>query len=295
MDLILNILIFAVFLGALVFVHELGHFLTAKFMNIYVFEFMIGFPPRLFKIRRKETEYGIGSIPIGGYVKMAGQEDFPGHEDKEVKDMGVNIPEHRKFNRKSIWQRMAVIVAGPFMNLLFGIFVFIILAFFGHQILMGMKENYVGAVLPDSPAEKIGLRAGDRIVSVDGIETATFEDVRWRIISKAGDEISLGVNRNGLPLDLTVVPEKPRGRNYGGIGITPFDFIEVYEVQKDTPAEKAGLIPKDIILKVNGDYVQLFDFSALTAGKLGRKMELTVLRDGEKKKVSLTPMPLKCL
>jgi len=295
MELIFNILIFAIFLGVLVFVHELGHFLTAKFLNIYVFEFMIGFPPKLFKVKRKETEYGIGAIPIGGYVKMAGQEDFPGHEEDEIKNIGIKVPEDRKFNRKSVWQRMSVIVAGPFMNFFFGVFVFIMLFLLGHQVLLGMKENYIGGVLPDSPAEKIGLRAGDRIAGVNGVETPTFEDIRWQIISKAGDELKLSVDRNGLLHDFTVVPEKPKGRNPGGIGISPFDCTEVYEVQSDTPAEKAGLLPKDIILKLDDKYVQLSDFSMFTADRLGKKMELTILREGEEERVSLVPMPLKCL
>ncbi|MBN2190818.1 MAG: RIP metalloprotease RseP [Candidatus Aureabacteria bacterium] len=295
MELIFNIFIFAIFLGVLVFVHELGHFLTAKLLNIYVFEFMIGFPPKLFKIKRKENEYGIGSIPIGGYVKMAGQEDFPGHEDDEIKNIGVKVPEDRKFNRKSIWQRMSVVVAGPLMNFFFGVFVFIALFLLGHQILLGMKENYIGAVLPASPAEKAGLRVGDRIASVNGVKTATFEDIRWQVISKAGDELKISVDRNGLMHDITVTPEKPKGRNPGGIGITPFDFTEIYEVQAGTPAEKAGLLPKDIVLKVDGRYVQLSDFSMLTADRLGKRMELTILRNGKEERVYLAPMPLKCL
>ena len=293
MEILIGILIqaltFVIFLGILVFVHEFGHFVVAKLMNIYVFEFMLGFPPKIFRIKRKETEYGIGMIPLGGYVKMAGQEDFPGHEEDESQKPDINVPEDRKFNSKKIWQRMAVIVAGPFANLVFGALVFILLFVVGHKVDLGVEKNFIGFVREDSPAQKAGIKVGDRISSVNGAKTETFSDIRWNILSHVNEEIEIGVERDKEFLLLRAVPEKPGGKEMGGVGIGPFHFVEIKRVDEGSPAEKAGAYAGDIIFKVNNEYAQYFDVYE-KIGQSGKKgISLVVLRDGMEKTLRMIP------
>ncbi len=294
-----QVLTFVIFLGILVFVHELGHFVVAKLMNIYVFEFMLGFPPKIFRIKRKETESGIGMIPLGGYVKMAGQEDLPGNEpaspaDRDNKSQkpdiqDIDVPEDRKFSGKKIWQRMAVIVAGPFMNLIFGALVFILLFMVGHKVDLGVEKNFIGFVREDSPAQKAGIKVGDRISSVNGVKTETFNDIRWNILSHVNEEIEIGIERDKEFLLLRAVPEKPGGKEMGGVGIGPFHFVEINQVGEGSPAEKAGAYAGDIIFKVNNEYAQYFDVYEMIGQSREKEISLVVLRNGMKKTLRMIP------
>src|SRR6056297_2980426 len=116
----MDIIVFLLVLSLLIFVHELGHFMAAKACNVYVDRFSIGMPPRVFGIRLGETDYCVGLLPIGGFVKMAGQEDAPLSEEEREEQYG-HVPPERWFNRKPVWQRYIVTIAGPFMNLVLAV------------------------------------------------------------------------------------------------------------------------------------------------------------------------------
>ena len=154
--LLMNVLIFIVVLGVLIFFHEMGHFLAAKACGIYVDRFSLGMPPRVAGVRLGETDYCIGALPIGGYVKMAGQEDAPLSEEEREKDYG-HVPPERWYNQKPVWQRMIVIAAGPFMNLVLGILLYGIVAAAGTLVPESEILARIGFVKPDSPAASAPL------------------------------------------------------------------------------------------------------------------------------------------
>ena len=181
----------ALLLGGLIFVHELGHFLVAKLLGVKVVRFSIGFGPKLFGFHRGETEYRIAALPLGGYVKMAGDE--PG-EEPAPEDRG------RGFLEQAPWKRFAIAFAGPAMNLIFpgAIYIAITLAQNG-ELAPGPR---IGSVSPGSPAAAAGLQPGDRIVSVttpDGTATPIrhFNDLRRIVSPHPGERLRIEVERGG--------------------------------------------------------------------------------------------------
>ncbi|MGC9054993.1 MAG: site-2 protease family protein, partial [Candidatus Hydrogenedens sp.] len=146
-----SILVFIVVLSILIFVHELGHFVSAKLCNIYVDQFSIGMPPRLVGIKIGETDYCIGALPIGGYVKMAGQEDVP-LDEKEREETYGHVPQERWFKFRPLWQRYIVIISGPFMNFVLAIIIYIILVSKGTLMPEMEVDSKIGKVEENSPA-----------------------------------------------------------------------------------------------------------------------------------------------
>src|SRR5262247_4116718 len=170
-----NIGVAIVVLGVIIVIHELGHFLVAKFFKIKVEIFSVGFGPRLFGCRKGEKDYRISAFPLGGYVKMAGETP-----------MDAVTGEAYEFLSKPKWQRFLVAVAGPAMNVILAVGLITGLYIYGTEVpefLIGAVV--VGAVDHDSPAEKAGLKAGDEIVSFDGKTNPTWEDVQNQIVTSA--------------------------------------------------------------------------------------------------------------
>src|SRR5581483_5286661 len=162
---LLTILAFLFVLGVLIFVHELGHFLMARKIGVRVLKFSLGFGPRLFGFTRGDTEYCVSAIPLGGYVKMAGE---------NPDDPRTGRPD--EFLSKSKWQRFLVLVMGPTMNLVLAVVVMAVVLMRGAEIpSFQSRPPVVGEVVPDSPAAKAGLRSGDRLLSVAGHDVTTWE------------------------------------------------------------------------------------------------------------------------
>src|SRR5213593_2355558 len=159
-----TLLAFAFVLGVLVFVHELGHFLAAKRVGIRVLKFQLGFNPTVISFRRGDTEYGIGALPLGGYVKMAGENPDDVERDKN----GNVIKRQDEFLSKSKWQRFQVLIMGPTMNILLAVVLTALVLYQGIE--KGAYEDQppvVGAVAEGSPAAAVGIRPGDRIESIN--------------------------------------------------------------------------------------------------------------------------------
>ena len=256
---IISIVKFGVVLGILIFVHELGHFMVARWAGVYVKKFYLGFDIgglKLFRYKGKETEYGIGILPLGGYVKMAGQEDVPASDEEAQEKLAEEekeIPLDRRFDHKSIRSRVAIIVAGPVMNLILGLVVFIIVAFIGIQVPIHMSEPLIGGVEERLPAAAAGVIPGDRIVAVDGVKTDNWEDLFYQIMrTESGREIGMTISRGEERIDTRITPEKFLGTRYSRIGIAPGGQVVTWVVQTDSPAYAAGFQVGDVIREING-------------------------------------------
>src|SRR4051812_40766782 len=167
-----TLLAFVFVLGVLVFVHELGHFLAAKRVGIRVLKFQLGFNPTVLSFRRGDTEYGIGALPLGGYVKMAGENP----EDVERDEQGNPITHPDEFMSKTKWQRFQVLIMGPIMNLLLAVILTAVVLFQGvERFSFEDQPVVVGAVTEGSAAAGAGVQVGDRIVSVAGRAVDTWD------------------------------------------------------------------------------------------------------------------------
>lgn len=188
-------------LGVLILVHELGHFWVAKAVDIEVSRFSIGFGPKLFGIRRGETEYVVSAIPLGGYVKMEGMADEEAVAPLEGRSAQRRQPSPRDFDRKPLWARVLVVSAGVTMNFLFALAVFTAIA--RHQ---GVMIPVIAEVAPDSPAAAAGLQAGDVVIALNGERVRDRERVVQHVALRPEVPVRLTVLRDGGRLDLTVTP-----------------------------------------------------------------------------------------
>lgn len=234
------VLSFVFVLGVLVFVHELGHFLAAKRVGIHVLKFQLGFNPTILSFRFGETEYGIGALPLGGYVKMAG-------ENPEDTRTGADD----EFLSKGKWQRFQVLVMGPIMNILLAVVVMAVVLYQGAQVPAYEQQAVViGSFAENSVGAQAGLKLGDRIVTVDGKPVDNWDDFGDLILTRAKREVSLGVVRDGHPVQIAVVPAAQTKYELGDIGVKPVIHPQIQDVSPGQPAAAAGLQKGDIVLGV---------------------------------------------
>ena len=194
MELVHTIWPFLILLGVLVFVHELGHFLVAKRLGIRVLKFSLGFGPTIAGKKRGETEYVVSAIPLGGYVKLYGEDPNEGVPDAD---------RQRSFSGRPVLQRLATVVAGPAMNLVLAFVVFSFLSLFG----MPVHQAVVGQVSLGMPAANAGLQPGDRILAIDGAAIESWEGMAERIAASRGRTLRLTAARGGQQVELDVTPE----------------------------------------------------------------------------------------
>jgi len=303
-----DILVFLLVLGVLVFVHEAGHFIAAKMCGVYVDRFSLGMPPRIFGFKWGDTDYCIGLLPIGGYVKMAGQEDAPLSEEERESTYG-HVPPEQWYNNKSKLQRSFILFAGPFMNLVLAFLIYAGMGAFGQDMEKINVETRIGAIQPESPAttaamyltpagekadfsgdpDGIGWNTGDRIISINQEPVDTFQDIIVHAVLGKGEDATVeierldsdGVSHRYLSLiePKFLDPEDPITR----FGIEVYSAALVSHVLPDSPAAKHGLQAEDIILSAEGNYVDSDSFSLLIQDlSPEQKVNLVVLRDGEK-------------
>ncbi|RKY61326.1 MAG: RIP metalloprotease RseP [Candidatus Latescibacterota bacterium] len=226
-------------LGVLIFVHEFGHFLAAKLVGIRVERFSLGFPPKMVGFRIGETEYCISWIPLGGYVKLAGQADL-GPEER------TGAP--WEFGSKPLKIRTAVVLAGPLMNLFLALWIFIGIAWI--QGVAYYPTVRVGWVRSGSPAERAGLRRGDVLVEVGGRPVRDWREAGKALAGIMSQGGSIRLERGGDTLEVTVPPWD------GDFGIEPSVPARVGSVVPGSPAERAGIQPGDVIIAVDGQEVE---------------------------------------
>jgi regulator of sigma E protease len=218
-------------LGILVFVHELGHFSLAKRLGVGVLTFSLGFGPRLIGRKMGETQYQISAVPLGGFVKLIGE-----NPEEEVKEED----RHRSFSAQPIWKRTLIISAGPFFNFFLAVVLFSAINLFG----IPFFPSKIGDVSPGLPAEKAGLKKGDVVLSVDGENVSKWDDLSKVIRNSKGKNLTIKVKRNSETLEMNVTPQSSQVKNLFGeevsifmIGITPSDEVVV---EKVGPFEAVG-------------------------------------------------------
>lgn len=249
------ILPFIILLGLLVFVHELGHFLVAIACGVHVEVFSLGFGKKLLKFTRNGTEYCLSLIPLGGYVKMYGD------------DVTADIPEDRKaqsFTHKSVFQRIAIVLAGPLMNFFFAILVFGVVAMMGEDA----RAPRVGDVAAASAAGKAGIRSGDQILSADGQPTASWEQVQTALNKRIGLPITLEVTATGeaSPRKVELIPQAKANPNILSLdtsigeveGLAGNSLAPVIGVRAGGAADKLGFRTGDRIVSVGGTTLTYF-------------------------------------
>lgn len=206
-----------VMIGVLVFAHELGHFLAAKASGIMVLEFAVGMGPILFARQFGETRYSLRLLPIGGFARMAGEEQ---DDDENL------VPEDRRYDKKSVYARALVAVAGPLTNFLVAVLIFAIVFMF---VGVPSKEPLVGLVEPDWPAAIVGIAPGDRIISINGAEVGSWQEVQAEIVARPEQTLTIVVERSGKQLAMEVTPQvdPESGRSLIGIGpsTSRFSFL----------------------------------------------------------------------
>ena len=277
-----TLLAFAFVLGVLVFVHELGHFMAAKRVGIKVLKFQLGFNPTVASFRYGDTEYSIGALPLGGYVKMAGdnpEEARPGEPDE--------------FLSKSKWERFQVLIMGPSMNILLALVLTTVVLYHGGQVPAYQDEApVVGAVAAGSPAEHVGIVKGDRITAVGGHKVDTWDDFFTTIAPRANREVELSVLHDGVETTKKVTPVVPPDQSQfqiGDIGVEPNVHPVLIGIREGEPGDKAGLKVNDLVVSVNGEpmalQAQLID--AIHRFK-NQTFTMTVLRDGARHDIPIS-------
>jgi regulator of sigma E protease len=280
---ILDLRWFILVLGILIFVHELGHFMMARRIGVRVLTFSLGFGPKLLSFRRGDTEYCVSLIPLGGYVKMAG-------ENPEDSRTGASD----EFMSKTKWQRFQVLVMGPIMNLGLAFLVMALVLYQGAQVPAYEQQPVVVGELEDpSVAKAAGVLVGDHIVTVDGTKVDTWEQFFVAVSGKAKRELSLGIDRGGQHIELRMVPSAEGKYEIGDIGARPERHPQIVAPNPGSPAEAAGLKPGDVVLAAAGEKnVSRDRLVALIKASGGHPIVLEIRRNGSVQQVTVTPRPM---
>jgi regulator of sigma E protease len=230
-----SIISFAIVLGLLIFVHEFGHFIWAKFFGVKVLKFSLGFGPKLISKQYGETEYLVSAFPLGGYVKMFGEN--PG----EVTE-GTLSPDElkRSFATRPVWQRFIIVAGGPVFNLLFAMFLFFVIVFVA-GLPQPVDTTTIGGVGQDSAAAEAGLQEGDTIIAIDGQETRLWEDVSRLIRNSEGSEIFITVARGDETREIAVTPRMEATKNIFGEEVGQRFMVGIAR-SEEVVYEKVGFI-----------------------------------------------------
>lgn len=277
--------IFAAALFILVFFHELGHFLAAKFFGMRVERFSLGFPPRIWGFKKGETDYCIGATPLGGYVKISGMIDESMDTDYLDKE-----PEPWEFRSKPVWQRLIVITAGVIFNMILAVVIFAGIALsIGEQKVP--TESVSGIYVPDSTVvHEVGFRTGDKIVAVNGERVPYFSDL-FSPAQLTVSELSYTVVRDGEELTLTMPDSLLDQVGKGGF-ISQNNIMfpsRLGKIQGGSPAEDAGLKPGDEIVAVNENGISSWQELVEKIQNADGSLEFTVLRGDDRFQTEVTP------
>ena len=275
-----TLLAFLFVLGVLVFVHELGHFLAARRLGVRVLTFSLGFGPKILTFRRGDTEYCVSVIPLGGYVKMAGE---------TPDDPRTGRPD--EFMSKTKWERFQILIMGPVMNIVLAVVVMAVVLAQGAEVPVYQDQPpVVGAVAPGSPAEQAGIQRGDLILDVAGGQVDTWEDLFIAVGTRPDRDVPVTLRRAGQTQSVIVRPVPETRYEIGSIGVMPDINPIVASVIAGQAAERAGLLAGDVVLAVDGErMVTRTQLVEAISRNGGREIELTIDREGRRQMVTATP------
>jgi len=275
-----TIFAFILVFGILVFVHEFGHFFMAKLVGIRVDVFSFGYGKRLIGIKKGDTDYRISLIPMGGYVK------FPGEEALEQK----KPPQPGDFHAAKRWQRLLVIFMGPLMNVVLAIVLMAVINMVGALVpLYQSQAPVIGWIETDSPAARADLRVNDEILAINQKETQNWGDVELAVGSKPEKTIEIDIRRGSETLKVDLLTESRTRYEMGYAGFLGKIRTQVKMVMQNTPAEKAGLQPGDIILAVDDRPVYFFQFLEIIQKNPENELKFLIERGGETISMGITP------
>lgn len=275
-----TILSFIFVLGVLIFVHELGHFLMARRIGVRVLTFSLGFGPKLLKFTRGDTEYCVSAIPLGGYVKMAGE---------NPDDARTGAPD--EFLSKSKWQRFQVLVMGPVMNLVLALVVMAVVLYQGAFVpVFESQPVIIGSVVPGSAGAEAGVLPGDRILAIAGEDIETWKQFPMIVGTRANRNVSLVLVRNGKMIETRITPRGHGKFEIGEVGLFPVMEPQIAALTSGEPAAEAGLKPGDIVLAANGErgvtYERLVE---IIRAHDRQPIQFEIRRDGQIQQITVTP------
>ena len=281
MDLLQTILSFVLLISVIVGIHELGHFLTARYFGIHVLKFKIGFGKELFSIKDKENcSYSFGVLPLGGYVQMLGEHNNSNQGEEDP------LQNKKSYQEATAGERAAVTAAGPIANFILAIFIYFILALMGTTQL----SSYVGDVLPNSLAEENGIKIKDKILKIDNQEVEGFNDINLILSKRIGDTgsieliyLSKGIEyKKFISINNWLIEEGQKAPNLV-LGIQPFIPPIVGSLQDDGPALRYGINEGDLIESINGEEINSWqDLSGILAELPNQLIEVGILRGQER-------------
>ncbi|MCX6122214.1 MAG: RIP metalloprotease RseP [Ignavibacteriales bacterium] len=284
MAIVSTIFYFIITIGILVLVHELGHFLAAKFFKMRVDTFSLGFPPRAFGKKIGETDYCISWVPIGGYVKIAGMIDESFDNEFLNKE-----PQPWEFRSKPIWQRMIVISAGVIMNLLLAILIFWGIIFHQGKTIHPVTE--IGYVEPNSPAAKSGLHMGDKFVSINNHPMKQWDEIESTLYTESvAHDLTIQIQRSGTVNTFFIRRSELPDFTEERFGVFPAGFVPVVDlVEHGKPAEQIGLQPGDTLLAVNEKPVSFGSLQEAIRTNAGKEILLSWARGNQKMNAHVKP------
>ncbi|MFC0268794.1 sigma E protease regulator RseP [Kushneria aurantia] len=288
MGVIQNIAAVIVVLGVLITIHEFGHFWVARRCGVHVLRFSVGFgKPLVSRVDRHGTEFALAAIPLGGYVKMLDEREGPVDPAEQ----------HRAFNRKSVYRRIAIVAAGPLANFILAVFAYWVMFMVGTTTVVPM----VGEVTPGSPADRGGLQQGQQIVAVEGRDTPSWSDINLALVGEIGTtgELTMttrseagGSVEHRLPVERFMVRQEPP-QPLQTLGFTPWrpDVAPLIgRVLEDGPAARGGLQAGDRVVAIDGEPIaQWGDLVARVRAAAGDALNVTVERDGVRRELTITP------
>lgn len=275
-----QILAFAIVFGVLVFFHEFGHFFMAKLVGIRVEVFSFGYGKRLFGIKKGDTDYRISLIPIGGFVKFSGEDVFEQKREIEAGD----------FMAAKRWQRFLVMVMGSVMNIILAILLMTVYNMIPHTVAVFHEQApVIGWIESGSPAELAKMMPGDEIISIDGKETKTWNDMRIAVGTRPDRTLKIEVKRDGRIILIDLMTESRSRLAIGYAGFMAEIWTQVSMITANSPAEEGGLEVGDIILAINGEPKFRNQFIEIVESSPDVELEFLIDRNGEHKTLNITP------
>ncbi len=279
MAFISTILVFSVVLGIIVIVHEFGHFIAARLMGVRVETFSFGFGKRLFGKKIGDTDFRVSVFPLGGYVKMAGEDEYD--------------PDNLKtdeFQAKNRAQKIFILLMGPLMNIILALLILTIINITGVE-----SEKYkselpaIGLIAEESPAEKAGLEVGDLILSIDGRKVKDWKELELEVGSNPDNLIKIVYKRGGKQFSTELMVESDNEYNIGDAGFYWKYRVMIGSVKENSPASLAGIQPDDIIYSINGDDITPFNITKIISDNPGNPLDFRIKRGKSFIEKKITP------